>query len=55
MIINSAKLFERIELSASRLGIKNVNKPLLLLLHNTLKIPLAERGTLVGLAVWELV
>ena len=35
-------------------GYKNVNKRLLLILHNTLKIPFAERGALVGRAVWDL-
>ena len=39
------------------MGYKNVNKRtlLLLLLHNTLKIPLAKRGPLVGQVVWDLV
>ena len=48
---HNAKLFKRIEHSGSRLGIKNVNKRLLLLLHNTFKIPLAKRGTLIDRAV----
>ena len=53
---HNAKLFERIEHSGSREGIKNLNKRMLLLLLNKdLKNSLNQRGPLGGREVWDLV